>query len=157
MSEVSSHYVHFLVRRDLGNGEGWYAPYELPDDDPSGAGLAIAVDLQGRPFQDYWIGVVLTDDKRRDESYYTFRPLDDDTFQLETPAADIVFRERAVPAEERALPYLGGLQHPDFRYRLVEIEPVKDEVYDLMLGHKSVTIIGCNPFEQYAKADGSSL
>lgn len=157
MSEVPLHHVHFLVRRGSGNKIGWYAPYELEENDPSGAGLVIPVDAQGHPFSEYWLDAMISEGDHQEVLYFIFRPTESGEFVLETPAADIPFVERVARSDERALPYLGDLEHPDFAHLLVEIEPVRNDVYDIMLGDKSVTLIGCNPFEQYRKDGGQRL
>ena len=157
MNLVSPYYVHFLARRDLASGPGWYAPVELDSDDPQGAGLVIPVNHDGTPFDEYWMGVLFLEGSTREIEYFQFTRNSTGSFKLETISADIEFVERSVPPEQRALRYLGEFVFPDLEYPLVEIIPVKDEIYDLLLGSKEVVLIGCNPFELYRREDGTRL
>ncbi len=158
MTLVSPYYVHFLARRDLGSGQGWYAPAELDSDDPQGTGLVIPVNHDGVPFDEYWMGVLFLEGAKRTIEYFSFtRDNTTGSFKLETVPADIQFVERQVPPEQRALRYLGEFQFEDLKYPLVEITPVKDTIYDLLLGSKEVVLIGCNPFELYRRKNGTRL
>lgn len=157
MSQVPSHYAHFLVRRVVDGHPGWLAPYELSDgDDTTGAGLAIPMNSRGEPFAEYWLDVRLTDESRSEVLYYLLKP-SNGQYVLETPAAELPFVEHRVNGQDRALPYVGELYHPDFAHELVEIVPVQDKVYELMFGASGVTLIGCDPFEHYQRRDGSRL
>ena len=117
----------------------------------------IPVNHDGTPFDEYWMGVLFLEGSTREIEYFQFTRNSTGSFKLETISADIEFVERSVPPEQRALRYLGEFVFPDLEYPLVEIIPVKDEIYDLLLGSKEVVLIGCNPFELYRREDGTRL
>jgi hypothetical protein len=162
MTLVSSHYVHLLVRREFREGEfGWLAPYELDSDDPSGAGLAIPVGADGVPFPEYWIQVATLEGGKWTliDQAFEFKFTEPGFFALETPSGDVRFREAEPPKDQpRALPYVGRLLHDDLNHhRLVEVVPIEDDVFDLLLNREKVFLVGCSPFEQYRDADGNRL
>ncbi len=156
MTDVALHQVHHLVRRDDGTGAGWYAPAELASNDWSGSGIVIPMRGDGGPFPKYWFEVAIFDAGQRTVHGYEL-VVDADRFRFDHFSADVTFVARDVPEEQRLLPYLGALYHPDFAYRLMEIVPVQDEAYDLLLNHESVVLIGSDPVSHYRMQDGKPV
>jgi hypothetical protein len=155
MTLVSSHYAHLLVRRELADGRpGWFAPYEMDEYDAENARLAIPVDAQGRVYPEgYWVEIATLDEgwKLLDEPFL-LEPAGDGKFQLVTPPALVEFIEAVPPDGVRVCPYAGELEHDDFRGPgLVELAPVRNEIFDLLCDRNKVVLLGCFPFNHYTK------
>jgi len=157
MTDVTSHYVHFLLLRDLGQGPGWYTPYELKEHAPSGYALALPVP-GSEPFSEYWLEVRYGDGASSHIAPMILRSTGAGTYSLECSAFEAPFRERHAGDGRRGYHYLGDLYHPDFAYELVEVEPAYiDDIYDHILEQMGATLIGCYPFNHYRDRNGNQI
>lgn len=151
MTDVSSHYVHCVVKRDFGEGVGWYSPAEV-DDDATDFCFAIPLRGDGAPFPEgYWIEVLLNDGKR-ELLCFSFVARDGGRFALDHQSGDILFQEIPAPPNERTLPYRGRFRHDDFAFSMLGLEPLKDTLYDLMLSSTEAFLVGCHPATHYGGA-----
>ena len=49
--------------------------------------------------------------------------------------------------------YVGQLDHPDFRFRLAEIEPETEQALDDLYSQDRIVIVGCDPETSYGGVD----
>lgn len=144
MTLVSPYYAHLLVYRPCASSGqlGWFTVREMGEGTgPGDAHLVVPVDATGAFFRSYWVHVVTLDEGVPK----LLRPFemkwDGTRLLLETAPADVEFhRGNLGPA-----PYCGACVHPDFQKQLVSIQPVADDVFDLLFDKAKVVIIGTDP------------
>jgi hypothetical protein len=139
--------MHTLVRRNIGEGTGWYAPAELQSAAPTGLGFAVPVDSDGGFFSAYWVQVASISD-RGDISLDAYRmiPRTSREFILDDflPGEAVFVPRKTLPAH-RFLKYKGRFRHHDFTHNLVELVPRKDEEFELFFAESRLVIVGCDP------------
>jgi hypothetical protein len=74
-----------------------------------------------------------------------------DSFCLTVDGTEIWFVVRPVSRQERRLPYIGKLTHPDFALKFVEIEPENHATLDRLFLERGVGVLGCDPLSHYRK------
>jgi hypothetical protein len=124
---------------------------------PFDVSFAAPVRADGSWFPEgYWIEVLIDDGERT--LMPVFMRVDGDRLIFEHSSAEIVFEKVALAdGQEPAMLYVGELRHPDFAYSFVEVSPVQDVAYDLMLGGDEAYLVGCHPFTHYQTAQGDPL
>jgi hypothetical protein len=145
-------FVHGLVRTQANGRKGWCAPVELGEAAPHYISFVVPVDEKCDFFSEYVCEVVTAGEggKRR-ESHDLVRQ-GTDSFLLRLGELELWFAVRPGPKEERRAPYVGSLEHEDFRYLFTEIEPEQPEVLDRLYDREGAFVIGCEPFAHYAGA-----
>jgi hypothetical protein len=143
-------FVHSLVKSETNGQRGWCAPAELGEAAPHYVSFTVPVDEQGRFFGEYVCETVTAEgDRRRIESHRLVQQ-GPDSFVLRIGDRDFWFVVRTVPREDRRLPYVGRLRHPDFARSFAELEPVDLERLDSLFQEADTFVIGCEPFEHYS-------
>ena len=77
-------------------------------------------------------------------------PKGEDSFLLRLEGKDYWFVAKPVLKADHRLPYIGKLQHPDFRFLFTEIEPEEPDKLDDLCDREHTFIIGCDPFTHYS-------
>lgn len=147
MTSVPQNYMHTLVRRNIGDGIGWYAPAELPNTAPTGLGFAVPVKSDGGFFSSYWVQVASVSDNG-DVSLdgYRLMPRSSGDFILDDfKPGEAVFVPRKTFPAYRLLRYKGRFRHDDFKHDLVELVPRRDDEFELFFAESRLVIIGCDP------------
>jgi hypothetical protein len=141
-------YVHSLVQIRKDEKKGWCAPAEMGEQAPHYVNFAIPVG--DRPDDRYTCEFVRAHENQREIIAKDLIKEGRDSFFLTFGSAEIWFVIRPVAREDRSLPYLGRLTHPDFAVPFVEIEPENPAVLDQLFLEQGVGILGCDPFTHYA-------
>jgi hypothetical protein len=143
-------FVHSLVKVEHDGKRGWLAPVELGEAAPHYVSFAIPFD--NRPDDKYTCEAVRI---RKDERVIEPLPMireGNDSFFLAVDDVEVWYVVRSGTKEDRQLPYLGKLKHPDFDLLFGEIEPEDPSVLDRLLLENGVSILGCDPFRHYSGA-----
>jgi hypothetical protein len=143
-------FVHSLARSTQPNKQGWCAPVELGESAPHYISFVIPVDERGALFGTYSCEVVKTRNKKKSMTLYEFAPQGEDSFLLRMEGKDFWFVVKPVLKADSRLPYVGKLQHPDFRFLFTEIVPEEPDKLDDLCDRESTFIMGCDPFTHYS-------
>lgn len=157
MKPATSHCLHVLTKLQRGSAFGWIAPAEASDNAPQATYFVIPLDQEGKAFPGYKAEVVRYEGKGQ-HGYTTEAVLTEKgagRFQLTVDNRSIGFHAAQTPARLRAVRYIGRLRHPDFTYRLHEIEPDDPSIMDELLLSSGLVITGCDPFQCYEGLDGA--
>jgi hypothetical protein len=142
-------FVHSLIRTEAAGKTGWRAPLEIGEAAPHYVSFMVPIDTRGRFLQGYTCETVITEaGTKRTEAHQLVRH-GKDTFLLRIDKTDLWFVVWPVRKDERRLPYVGKLEHPDFALRFTEIEPEKPELLDKLYDERNICVIGCEPFTHY--------
>jgi hypothetical protein len=151
LEEINMHFVHSLVKIRDDDKLGWYAPAELGDSTPHYISFVIPVDDSNALFEEYACEAVkIEKEGNRSVAHYEMTRSGKDAFVLKLKDARFWFVVRPAPNQERALRYVGKLEHPDFVLPLTEIEPEKPALLDKLCQDEDTFLIGCEPFTHYA-------
>lgn len=143
-------FLHSLVKTQENGRKGWCAPVELGEAAPHYVSFVVPVDDARGFFDDYICETVTTGQAdRRTESHELVRQ-GDDSFVLRLGKLEVWFTVRAASPKEQRLPYVGQLEHEDFRYSFTEIEPEEPAMLDRLYEDEGTFIIGCEPFTHYS-------
>ena len=143
-------FLHSLVKTEVKGKTGWCAPVELGEAAPHYVSFVIPLDDRGSFFHVYTCETITAEEgAKRIESHELVRR-GVDSFVLRLGKVELWFNVRTVPKEDRRLPYLGKLSHPDFSSRFMEIEPEEPERLDRLFEEGNTFVIGCEPFTHYS-------
>jgi hypothetical protein len=146
-------FVHSLVKVDHGSKLGWLAPTELDSEANQYIGFAIPKDATGELAEEYECDVVTATKKGRKVEAFRLSRSGSDSFVLDLPKGIRTwFHIRPVGNVQKGLPYLGALQHPDFAFPLVEIEPEDVAQLDELFVSQGLFLVGCDPEKHYTAA-----
>ena len=142
-------FVHSLVKAEVNGKTGWCAPVELGEAAPHYVSFVIPVDDSSGFFHEYTCETITAEERaKRIESHGLVRQ-GEDSFVLRLGKLELWFIVRPVPKEERRLPYVGQLAHPDFTFLLTEIEPEEPERLDRLYEENDTFVVGCEAFTHY--------
>jgi hypothetical protein len=145
-------FVHSLVRTTNGSKTGWCAPIELGESSPHYISFVIPV-VDGQISDRYVCEVAATSRQGRTIEVHEMIRMGADSFLLRVAEMDLGFTVRPVSRKERYLPYIGQLEHDDFTFRFLEIEPEDLAMLDQLFEDKNLVVVGCDPAAHYANHD----
>jgi len=143
-------FVHSLARSTQADRQGWCAPVELGESAPHYISFVIPVDERGVFFSAYSCEAVKTRNKVKSITLYELSPQGVDSFLLRLEGKVFWFVVKPVLKPDQRLPYVGKLQHPDFRFLFTEIEPEEPDKLDDLCNREHTFIMGCDPFTHYS-------
>lgn len=143
-------FLHSLVRTQVGEKKGWCAPIELGENAPHY--ISFVVPVSDKVDNVYTCELVRAREDQRDIIQLELTKQGRDSFFLTFDGIEVWFVVRPVARQDRRLPYIGKLKHPDFALPLVEIEPENPAMLDRLYLERGVGVLGCDPFTHY---DGS--
>jgi hypothetical protein len=144
-------FVHSLVKTKVKEKTGWCAPIELGEDAPHYISFVIPLDDRGDFFLEYTCETITFDKEGATKiDAHEFVRQGKDSFVLRLGQLNLWFTVRAVPRENRHLPYVGKLGHADFASLFTEIEPEQPKKLDQLYNEDGFTfVIGCDAFIHY--------
>ena len=143
-------YVHSLIRTEMESQNGWCAPIEVGEDAPQYINFAIPVD-KGRIDDLYTCELATFGRHERGLEIHQLIRHGTDSFRLKVGEKDLWFNVRPVARNERSLPYVGTLSHPDFVFPFVEIESREFALMDQLCLSDGLVVIGCDPAHYLVK------
>ena len=112
--------------------------------------VSFAIPFEDRPYEKYTCEAVrIEGEKRLIEPLLLIRE-GNDAFFLALDGVEVWFFLSSATRQDRRLPYVGKLKHPDFELLFAEIEPEDPSVLDSLLIENGVSILGCDPFLHYS-------
>jgi hypothetical protein len=146
-------FVHSLVKTQTNGTKGWCAPAELGEAAPHYISFVIPVLDKCSFFNKYTCETITTEQGEKTVVSHELTKHGEDSFALRLGKFELWFTVRPGPKDECRLPYVGKLEHEDFRHLFMEIEPEDPEALDRLFDDKNTLIIGCEPFSHYTGAD----
>ena len=143
-------FVHGLVKTPANGRTGWCAPVELGEAAPHYISFAIPVDEKRGFFNKYDCEIITTQGGGKRREAHDLVRQGEDAFVLRLDGLEVWFTVRPGPREERRSPYVGALEHEDFRYLFTEIEPDDPDLLDRLYEDEGAFVVGCEPFAHYA-------
>jgi hypothetical protein len=141
------HFVHSLVRFQEGEKRGWCAPMELGEAAPHY--VSFVVPVGDKLDERYTCELVRAREGEREIIPIELVREGKDSFCLTFDGTEVWFVVRPVSRQDRRLPYVGKLGHPDFALQFVEIEPENHAALDRLFLECGVGVLGCDPFSHY--------
>ena len=144
---------HSMVAVRIGRSTRWIHPSELPEGRVALPELVIPVRPGHQPWPLYmaYVASVTSGEASLCDGFYPFRHLGNFRFELEYPSYGPVFERR--PERPASHLYGGRLVHPDLEYRLMALEPVDLDLYEMMFAEVGLLVVGV-PFREYRTFDG---
>ena len=142
-------FVHSLVKTQDGT-KGWCAPLELGEATPHYISFVIPVDDRKTFFAEYTCETITRAKRAQRIESHDLVMRGEDSFVLHFDKQDVWFAVKPGPKKDRRLPYVGTLQHDDFRYQFTEIEPEDPDELDRIYDTENLFVIGCEPFAHYS-------
>jgi hypothetical protein len=144
-------FIHSLTLVKQGRTYGWLSPAEVPASSPQDVRFAAPIDLRGRFNDVYCLEVFEYAPNNGLVSTWKHEVLRDTTDALKVIIAErlLVLRTKTRASRSRSFTYVGKYQHPDFLFRLVEVEPEPPALVDGLFLSTRRVLIGCDPAEHY--------
>jgi hypothetical protein len=144
------HEVHFLTITTVNGRRGWIAPVESPASTGQSGTCTVPVDSQGQMFSQYQVTFVKYLGQGRTFADSSLMELQPSGFlEASINGSTIRFQPRVVGGAPAIYEYVGKLTHPDFRFRLAEIEPETEQQLDDLYSREGIVVAGCDPAERY--------
>jgi len=144
-------FIHSLTISKKPYTYGWISPAEVAATSPQDVSFAAPVDVRGRFNYVYSFDVFNYDRNSQPPTVenYDVKLADEKTLKVTIAGKLLIFREKKRNCRQRSFRYLGKFDNPDFRYRLVEIEPDPFYVVDELFLSSGIVLIGCDPSSHY--------
>lgn len=149
MRDVKMPFVHSLVRTTIAGKAGWCAPVELGESAPHYVSFAIPVNEEGAFFDAYSCETITGRNKQKSPTLHQLSTSGEDSFLLRLADKNFWFVVKPALRVARRTPYLGKLEHPDFKFLFTEIEPEDPDKLDDLFDDEHTFIMGCDPFTNY--------
>lgn len=143
-------FVHSLVKVVARGKAGWRAPIELGEATPHYISFVIPLDASGQFLPRYTCETITTTKKTKRITSHELVKAGEDAFVLRRGTHEFWFTTTPGAKEERRLPYVGDLEHPDFQLLFTEIEPEEPNKLDELYNEEATFVIGCDAFTHYA-------
>ena len=150
-------HVHCLVPSLIDGEKGWCAPLELGEQSPHYVSFVVPVNDTGDFHERYTCEVVAVGPGGKSIRVLELAFQGKDLFLLQVEGASLWFHVKPPAKPLRRHPYLGELQHDDFRHLLVEIEPEDPAKLDQLLDEHHSFVIGCDAFSHYSGIERLAL
>lgn len=143
-------YLHSLVRSEMTDAKGWFAPVEVGEAAPHYVSFVVPVDRDSNFFEAYTCESVTAGKKSKRIERHRLELAGSEAFLLNIHGMRIWFVVKPVSKDVRRLPYIGRLEHPDFDLKFAEIEPENSAILDELFDEHRVFVMGCDPFTNYS-------
>jgi len=119
----------------------------LPEDYSATAELVIPIKPGYRPWPLYlaYVAAVRGGEVSLADGFYPFRHLGGFHFELEYPTYGPIFQRR--PTRPATHMYGGRLVHPDLGHRLMALQPVEPDLYEIMFADSGLLVVGVPAWE----------